>query len=756
MPDLLFELFSEEIPARMQRQASEDLKRLVTSALVEAGVTYEGARAYATPRRLALNIVGLPARQPDTREERKGPRVGAPDAAIQGFLKGAGLASLDQAKIESDPKKGDFYVAVIEKPGRPVLDLLADILPATIRAFPWPKSMRWGAASVSSSSLRWVRPLRAIVATFGAETEEPEIVPFEVDGLKAGNITYGHRFMATSSSVASPDAKPATTFAGLAPGEIRVKRFDDYVAKLEAAKVVLDADRRKDIIRHDARDLAFAQGLEVVEDEGLLEEVAGLVEWPVVLMGAFEEAYLDVPGEVIRATIRANQKCFVLRGADGKLANRFLLISNIVPKDGGATIINGNERVIRARLSDAKFFWETDKRIWAEDRDFARLEKFRNVTFHEKLGSQWDRIERIRALAKELCAVTGADPAKVNEAVTVCKLDLQTEVVGEFPEVQGLMGRIYAGLTGLDASVAAACEEHYKPVGPGDSVPKDPVSITVALADKLDTLVGFWAIDEKPTGSKDPYALRRAALGVIRLVVENGLRVGLHGLLLAHSSYPGLARVSTTSSRPAEVVDGRPKAGHDEGASDLLSFFHDRLKVMLRDQGARHDLVDAVLAPNPSPLAGEGARRAGEGANDDLLLVVQRVNALGRFLETEDGKSLVAGFKRAANILRAEEKKDGEGAFEAAAEPGLCREPVEAALLEALSKAGEAAGMALQKQDFEAAMRAMAALRGPVDAFFEAVMVNAEDPALRRNRLALLATLRRVTRQVADFSRIAG
>jgi glycyl-tRNA synthetase beta chain len=736
MPDLLFELFSEEIPARMQRQASEDLKRLVTNALVEAGVTYEGARAYATPRRLALHVVGLPARQPDTREERKGPRVGAPDAAIQGFLKGAGLASLDQAKIESDPKKGDFYVAVIEKPGRPVLDLLADILPATIRAFPWPKSMRWGAASVSSSSLRWVRPLRAIVATFGAETEEPEIVPFEVDGLKAGNITYGHRFMA-------PDA-------------ITVKRFDDYVAKLEAAKVVLDADRRKDIIRHDARDLAFAQGLEVVEDEGLLEEVAGLVEWPVVLMGAFEQAYLDVPGEVIRATIRANQKCFVLRGADGKLANRFLLISNIVPKDGGAVIINGNERVIRARLSDAKFFWETDKRVWAEDKGFARLEKFRNVTFHEKLGSQWDRIERIRALAKELCAVTGADPEKVDLAARICKADLQTEVVGEFPEVQGLMGRIYAGLTGLDASVAAACEEHYKPVGPGDSVPKDPVSITVALADKLDTLVGFWAIDEKPTGSKDPYALRRAALGVIRLVVENGVRVGLTALVGAHASCPGLARASTTSPAAAKDVDGRPKAGHDELANDLLSFFHDRLKVMLRDQGARHDLVDAVLAPSPSPLAGEGARRAGEGANDDLLLVVQRVNALGRFLETEDGKSLVAGFKRAANILRAEEKKDGEGAFEAAAEPGLCREPVEAALLDALSRAGEAAGIALGRQDFEGAMRAMAALRGPVDAFFEAVMVNADDPALRRNRLALLATLRRVTRQVADFSRIAG
>ncbi|MCZ8186677.1 MAG: glycine--tRNA ligase subunit beta [Beijerinckiaceae bacterium] len=751
MPDLLFELFSEEIPARMQKQASEDLRRLVTDALVAAGVTYEGAKAFATPRRLALHVVGLPARQPDTREERKGPRVGSPEGAIQGFLKSAGLASLDQAKIESDPKKGEFYVAVIEKPGRPTLDLLAEILPATIRAFPWPKSMRWGAASTSSSSLRWVRPLRGIVATFGAETEEPEIVPFEVDGLKAGNITCGHRFMA--------------------PAEIRVKRFDDYVAKLEAAKVVLDPARRKEMIRQDARNLAFAQGLEVVEDEGLLEEVAGLVEWPVVLMGSFEDAFLDVPGEVIRATIRANQKCFVLRKPDGTLANRFLLVSNIEAKDGGATIIAGNERVIRARLSDAKFFWETDRKVWREDTGFARLERFRNVTFHEKLGSQWHRIERIRALAKELCAVTGADPEKVDLAARICKLDLQTEVVGEFPEVQGFMGRIYAGQIGLDPSVAAACEEHYKPVGPGDSVPKDPVSVTVALADKLDTLVGFWAIDEKPTGSKDPYALRRAALGVIRLLVENGISLEIiHTSIPAHVramddvKHAQLDRLIPTIEQLSDAGLSRRGIGkvwsdlersrfpenlasdqvdhYISQIEDLAAFFHDRLKVMLRDQGARHDLVDAVLGNGQS--------------NDDLLLVVQRVNALGRFLETEDGKSLLAGFKRAANILRAEEKKDGEGAFEAAADPALCREASEKALLEALSKAGEAAGIALDKADFEAAMRAMAALRGPVDAFFEAVMVNAEDPAIRRNRLALLATLRRVTRQVADFSRIAG
>ncbi len=784
MPDLLFELFCEEIPARMQRQAAEDLKKLVTNALVERGLTYEGAKAFATPRRLALTIVGLPLRQPDSREERKGPRVGSPEAAVQGFLKSAGLTDIAQAKIESDPKKGEFYVAVIEKKGSATMDVLAEVLPAVIRSFPWPKSMRWGAASASPGSLRWVRPLRSIVATFGAETEEPEIVPFDVDGLHAGNITYGHRFMASFSSVASPDAKPATTFAGLAPAPITVRRFEDYVAKLHAAKVVLDADRRKEIIRADAKTLASAQLLDVIEDEGLLEEVAGLVEWPVVLMGSFEEAFLDVPAEVIRATIRANQKCFVLRKADAKtgtesLANKFLLTANIEAKDEGTTIIGGNERVIRARLSDAKFFWETDKKAWKEDPEFTRLEKFKAVTFHEKLGSQWDRIERIRALAKELCKVTGADEALVDRAARLCKADLLTEVVGEFPEVQGLMGRKYAALNGEHASVAAASEEHYKPVGPNDSVPTDKVSVTVALADKLDTLVGFWAIDEKPTGSKDPYALRRAALGVIRLVVENGIEIPLYrqmvgflayqsgrASMLAHVwdlfNFVGAARkvvgeqdqdltrdlldrlnlASDQETKDREAIESVSRV-----SADLLSFFHDRLKVMLRDSGARHDLVDAVLANGET--------------NDDLLLVVRRVEALGKFLETEDGKNLLAGYKRAANILRAEEKKaeNGktlEGAFEAAANPALLTEASEKALHDALSTVGEAASFALSKQDFEAAMRAMAKLRAPVDAFFEAVMVNAEDPAIRQNRLALLAALRRVTRQVADFGKIAG
>ncbi|CAN1491182.1 GlyS Glycyl-tRNA synthetase, beta subunit [Rhabdaerophilaceae bacterium] len=720
MPDFLLELFSEEIPARMQRQAAEDLRKLVTNALVDRGLTYEGAKAFATPRRVALTIAGLPARQPDTREEKKGPRVGAPEAAVLGFLKSAGLSDITQATIESDPKKGEFYVAIIEKSGQPTIDVLAEILPGIIRNFPWPKSMRWGEASREAGALRWVRPLRSLLATFGAETEDTEIVPVVVDGLAAGNITYGHRFMA--------------------PGAIAVRRFDDYVAKLEAARVVLDAERRKDIIRADAQNLAFAQGLDLVEDEGLLDEVAGLVEWPQVLMGSFEEAFLDVPAEVIRATIRANQKCFVLKRTDGLLANKFLLTANIVPQDGGKVITAGNERVIRARLSDAKFFWDTDRRVWKDDLHFSRLEKFKTVTFHEKLGSQWDRIERIRALAKELCAVTGADPAEVDLAARICKADLLTEVVGEFPEVQGLMGRKYAALSGLPASVAAACEEHYKPVGPNDSVPKDKVSVTIALADKLDTLVGFWAIDEKPTGSKDPYALRRAALGVIRLVVENGLRVPILNNA-AHAAIPFMRRFMVGWRPEMTFYDAKVMATGKYG-SDLLSFFHDRLKVMLRDSGARHDLVDAVLAN-------------GE-ANDDLLLVVRRVEALGIFLDSEDGKSLLAGAKRATNILRAEEKKDSEGAFEGASDPDLLNEPSERALHEALSVAGEAASVALVRQDFAAAMRAMAALRGPVDSFFEAVMVNAENAEIRKNRLALLATLRRVTRQVADFSKISG
>lgn len=736
MPDLLLELFSEEIPARMQAGAAENLRKLVTDALVERGLLYEGAKAFVTPRRLALAIHGLPAHQPDTHEERKGPRVGAPDAAIQGFLKAAGLSSLDQAKIVSDPKKGDSYVAHIHKYGRPTPDVVAEIVPEIVRGFPWPKSMRWGKASAETGSLRWVRPLQSILCTFGPETEEPEVVRFEIDGLKSGDTTRGHRF--------------------LSEGTIKVRRLDDWMAKLEAAYVVADRDRRKDIILADAKDLALAQGLELVEDEGLLDEIAGLVEWPVVLMGAFEEAFLDVPDEVIRATIRANQKCFVLKDpSTGRLANRFVLVSNLKASDGGKAIVAGNERVIRARLSDAKFFWETDKRTNATVPLEDRLEKFGNVTFHEKLGSQYERIQRIAALAKALAPLVGADPELAERAALYAKSDLRTEVVGEFPEVQGLMGKYYARLEGLPEEIALAAEEHYKPQGPTDRVPTAPVSIAVALADKLDTLVGFWAIDEKPTGSKDPYALRRAALGVVRLVLENGLRLNLFKLI--RNQY--IASLMQSMGEDADLLDellDAPLVKDDrlpfsvdlqkthfksiDLPNDLLAFFADRLKVHLREQGARHDLVDAVFAlPD----------------QDDLLLIVKRVEALGRFLATEDGRNLLAGTKRAANILRIEEKKDGTS-YEGGVDAALLAEPEERALADAIASLRPQIEAALGREDFEGAMALIARLRAPVDAFFDKVTVNAEDKALRANRLRLLADIRTATRAIADFDRIEG
>ncbi|PWB91580.1 glycine--tRNA ligase subunit beta [Methylocystis sp. MitZ-2018] len=757
MSDLLLELFSEEIPARMQRQAADDLKRLVTSALVDRGLTYEGAVAYATPRRLALQVVGLPSRQPDIREERKGPRVGAPEAAVAGFLKSAGLASLDQATIAKDKKGAEFYLAVIERAGAETIDVLAEILPAIIKSFPWPKSMRWGAASERGDSLRWVRPLHSIVATFGPETETPDVVRFEVDGIASGNATHGHRF--------------------LAPQPIRVRRFEDYALSLERAKVVIDPARRRDIILHDAKDLAFAQGLELVEDAGLLEEVAGLVEWPVTLMGAFDESFLSIPPEVIRATIRVNQKCFVLRNhpplegegraegagwghtptrqaspADlppqggGELAPRFILVSNIEASDGGATVVAGNERVIAARLSDAKFFYETDLKTRLEE----RLPKLDAIVFHEKLGTQGERVKRIAALAKELAPIVGADAFLAERAAMLCKADLVSEMVGEFPELQGLMGRYYAAAQGEDASVAAAIEEHYKPQGPGDRIPTDPTSIAVALADKLDTLVGFWAIDEKPTGSKDPYALRRAALGVIRIVLENELRLQLHGVMA------GL--VPAIHAR-REGVDARNKSGHDV-AADLVEFFIDRLKVYLRDKGARHDLIDAALGavpetetptPSPSPQGGGEAP-----LQDDLLMITRKVEALDTFLSTDDGRNLLAGYKRASNILKAEEKKDGPDAYAHRHAPNLRIEPQEHKLAAAIARAREETAEHLSKEDFAGAMRALSKLREPVDVFFDDVTVNADNADLRLNRLRLLAELRRVMMGVADFGKIAG
>ncbi len=717
MPDLLLELRSEEIPARMQRKAAGDLKKLVTDALVERGLTYEGAREYWTPRRLTLDIRGLNARSADVREEKKGPRTDANEKAIEGFLRGAGLNDISEAQVVSDPKKGDFYIAIINKPGRPAEEIIAEVMPGIIRSFPWPKSMRSGPASMpkgstyagiegkGSESLRWVRPLQSIVCLFGPEHDETQVIPFAIDGIVAGNVTYGHRFHA--------------------PGPITVRRFEDYVSSLEKAKVVLDAERRKDIILHDAKDLAFANGLDLVEDEGLLEEVSGLVEWPQVLMGTFEEDYLQIPAEIIRLTIKTNQKCFVTRnqGAEEGLSNRFILVSNIEASDGGKEIIHGNGKVVRARLSDARHFWTRDQGDLPDletlkdsaakfdldlkkplDQRMAKLDAL-NVTFHAKLGTQGQRVARIRELAKALAPVVGADAALVDRAVVLAKADLRTEAVGEFPELQGLMGRKYAALQGENESVAAAIEDHYKPQGPSDRLPADKVAITVALADKLDTLVGFWAIDEKPTGSKDPFALRRAALGVVRILLEKNVRLPL----LSVAKDP-----------------------------DLLSFFHDRLKVYLRDLGARYDLIDAVLTPE----------------TDDLLMIARRVEALTAFITGEDGRNLLAGAKRATQLLAAEEKK-GTVVADGVSEE-LLKLDAEKALYAAIKTASADAAKAVAGEDFRSAMQALSTLRAPVDKFFEDVLVNDEDAAIRANRLALLKAIREATGTVADFSKITG
>lgn len=717
MPDLLLELRSEEIPARMQRKAAGDLKKLVTDALVERGLTYEGAREYWTPRRLTLDIRGLNARSADVREEKKGPRTDANEKAIEGFLRGAGLNDISEAQVVSDPKKGDFYIAIINKPGRPAEEIIAEVMPGIIRSFPWPKSMRSGPASMpkgssyagiegkGSESLRWVRPLQSIVCLFGPEHDETQVIPFAIDGIVAGNVTYGHRFHA--------------------PGPITVRRFEDYVSSLEKAKVILDAERRKDIILHDAKDLAFANGLDLVEDEGLLEEVSGLVEWPQVLIGTFEEDYLQIPAEIIRLTIKTNQKCFVTRnqGAEEGLSNRFILVSNIEASDGGKEIIHGNGKVVRARLSDARHFWTRDQGDLPDlemlkdsaakfsldlkkplDQRMAKLDAL-NVTFHAKLGTQGERVARIRELAKTLAPIVGADAALVDRAVVLAKADLRTEAVGEFPELQGLMGRKYAALQGENESVAAAIEDHYKPQGPSDRLPADKVAITVALADKLDTLVGFWAIDEKPTGSKDPFALRRAALGVVRILLEKNVRL------------------------PLLCVAKDP---------DLLSFFHDRLKVYLRDLGARYDLIDAVLTPE----------------SDDLLMIARRVEALTAFITGEDGRNLLAGAKRATQLLAAEEKK-GTVVADGVSEE-LLKLDAEKALYAAIKTASADAAKAVAGEDFRSAMQALSTLRAPVDKFFEDVLVNDEDAAIRANRLALLKAIREATGTVADFSKITG
>jgi glycyl-tRNA synthetase beta chain len=750
MPDLLIELFSEEIPARMQAGGREALKKLVTDGLVEAGLTYAGAGAFSTPRRLVLAIEGLSAESRPVREERKGPNTSAPAAAIEGFLRSTGL-TLEQLEKRAD-KKGEVYFAVIEKPGRKAPQIVAEVLEAAIRTFPWPKAMRWG-----EGSLRWVRPLHSILCILQDEAGA-QVVPLTVEGISSGNTTEGHRFMGI--------------------GRFTVSSFDDYAAKLRRAKVMLDPAEREAQIWQGAQNLAFAAGLEVVEDKGLLTEIAGLVEWPVPLLGRIPEAFLGLPAEVLQTSMKEHQKFFSARNTRTGRIEGFVTVANIETPDDGATILKGNLKVLSARLSDARFFWENDLRVakagmgdWAEG--------LKAVTFHNKLGSQADRIARIAALAREIAPLVGADPDQAAKAAEVAKLDLRSAMVGEFPELQGVMGRYYAQAAGLPDAVADAARDHWRPKGEGDSVPTEPVSVAVALADKLDTLTGFWAIDEKPTGSKDPFALRRAALGVIRLVLGNGVRVGLKpfvffGVLLNGANIQKLIEASQREeafdkAKKAAVEDGLPQAfevlkGADLNSfarmteeavessvktgtgvvlgwvNDLLAFFHDRLKVYLRDQGVRHDVIDACLA-----MPG----------NDDLTLLVKRATALSDTLKTEDGANLIQGFKRANNILTAEEKKDGvEYSF--GADPKFAEGPEEAALFAALDQAEAKIAPAMAAEDFPAAMQAMASLRGPIDAFFTAVQVNSDNAVVRRNRLNLLHRIRAVCGGVADLSRIEG
>ena len=685
MADLLIELFSEEIPAGLQAPAAQSLKKLLTNGMVEAGLTYANASAFHTARRLTLVVEGLLDASPTVQEERKGPKVGAPEQAIDGFLRGAGL-SMDDLEVRDD-KKGQVYFAKITKPGRPAAEIVAEVLEATIRNFPWPKSMRWG-----SGSLRWVRPLQSILCILSNEAEV-SVVPLDVDGIKAGNQTRGHRFMA-------PDA-----FA--------VSGFEDYETKLKRAKVILRADERQAAIWQEAQTQAFALGQSVVEDTGLLAEVAGLVEWPVVLMGQIDEEFLDLPPEVLKTSMKEHQKFFSVSNPKTGRIERFVTVANIEAADQGATILKGNQKVLAARLADAKFFWENDLREakagmgnWQ-----AALE---NVTFHNKLGSQAARIKRIAALARDLAPVVGADPDMAEQAALVAKADLSSEMVYEFPELQGLMGRYYAEKAGMSADIAAACEAHYSPLGPSDDVPTAPVSVAVALADKLDMLTGFWAIDEKPTGSKDPFALRRAALGVIRLILDNHLTLPLADRLTA--------------------------ADAGAGAADLLGFFQDRLKTYLRDRGIRHDVIDACIAMPQS---------------DDLALLVKRAEALQGALATDDGENLIQGFKRANNILSQAEEKDGvEYSF--GADVKYAENEAEKVLFAALDSADKTIQPAMATQNFATAMAAMATLRGPIDAFFEAVKINADSALVRRNRLNLLSRIRTTCLSVADLTKVEG
>ena len=685
MADLLIELFSEEIPAGLQAPAAQNLKKLLTNGMVEAGLTYANASAFHTARRLTLVVEGLLDASPTVQEERKGPKVGAPEKAIDGFLRGAGL-SMDDLEVRDD-KKGQVYFAKITKPGRPAAEIVAEVLETTIRNFPWPKSMRWG-----SGSLRWVRPLQSILCVLSNEAEV-SVVPLDVDGIKAGNQTRGHRFMA-------PDA-----FA--------VSGFEDYETKLKRAKVILRADERQAAIWQEAQTQAFALGQSVVEDTGLLAEVAGLVEWPVVLMGQIDEEFLDLPPEVLKTSMKEHQKFFSVSNPKTGRIERFVTVANIEAADQGATILKGNQKVLAARLADAKFFWENDLREAKAGMGNWQT-ALQNVTFHNKLGSQAARIKRIAALARDLAPVVGAEPDMAEQAALVAKADLSSEMVYEFPELQGLMGRYYAEKAGMSADIAAACETHYSPLGPSDDVPTAPVSVAVALADKLDMLTGFWAIDEKPTGSKDPFALRRAALGVIRLILDNHLTLPLADRLAA--------------------------ADAGAGAADLLGFFQDRLKTYLRDRGIRHDVIDACIAMPQS---------------DDLALLVKRAEALQRALGTDDGENLIQGFKRANNILSQAEEKDGvEYSF--GADVKYAENEAEKVLFAALDSADKTIQPAMATQDFATAMAAMATLRGPIDAFFEAVKINADSALVRRNRLNLLSRIRTTCLSVADLTKIEG
>jgi len=747
MSELLLELFSEEIPARLQARAADDLRRLMVEGLKSRGLEVGEAKSFATPRRLALVIDDVPKKSPAVAEERKGPRVGAPEQAVAGFLKAAGLKSIKDAEVVRDEKKGDYYVARIDRPGRPAPEIIAEVLRETILGFPWPKSMRFNRAVDGTSELHWIRPLHAIVCLL-----DGKVVSFEVAGIKAGSTTRGHRFHGNEP--------------------FKVQGFADYKKALKAHKVILDADERARVIADDAHALAKDARLALVEDAGLLAENAGLTEWPVVLMGEFDKAFLAVPPECLTTSMRTHQKCFSLRQGK-KLSNYFLLVSNLKAKDGGKEIVAGNEKVIAARLSDAKFFWEQDLKRSLDEMASALSE----ITFHEKLGTQRERVERIAELSHQIAGAVDAVPEDARRAAQLCKADLVSGMVGEFPELQGLMGRYYAEAAGTKPEIARALELHYKPKGPTDSVPLekegDAVAIAVALADKLDTLIGFWAIDEKPTGSGDPYQLRRAALGVIRIVLENDLRLPLirefvkSGRLVIGS----LVGVLNENVLPVPVADtpkieafkriAKDMAALQSALSDfldasvesvplqpteekiycdLLAFFAERLKVHLRDKGARHDLIDAVFAL---------------GGQDDLALIVKRVEALDEFLKTDDGASLLAGVKRATSILSIEEKKD-KVSYAATYEVALLKEKEEAALAAAIESVKQDTAAAINVENFAGAMRALAELRAPVDAFFDKVTVNTDDPALRKNRLHMLSEIRAATLNVADFTKIAG